>query len=54
MKCRTCKIVVSKGNFTITNLLVTVSPEIEFQIDKIVRTSRAVGELRHSVGVVGQ
>ena len=40
---------VSKGNFTITNLLVTVSPETEFQIDKIVRTRNKNGIKQHLV-----
>ena len=36
-KSQTYRIEVSKGRFTIMNLSVTVSPQTQFQIDKIVR-----------------
>ena len=44
---QTYRIDLSKGSFTIMNLSVTVSPQTQFQIDKIVRTRNKDGIKQH-------
>ena len=45
--CQACRIVLSKASFTIKLVKFTVSPETEFQIDKVVRTRKNGGIKQH-------
>jgi hypothetical protein len=49
MNSQTCRLVLSKASFTITNLSRSLSPQTEFQRDKVGRTRNKNSSKEHLV-----